>query len=310
MRTCKESRVTAAAGTTILVVAVGPLSMGRTTLTPASQPIAGVGDAEREGLGLGRAEDGGLTAGGAGSEPDCSGRQVDRQSVLSARAQAAGMTTATTPNLLGMRYVHRMMRLDLHRFTTVADAVAAGQTCGDRRARAIVAWLRTLSAEIHHHHTVEDELCWPLIERSAGSAVDLTVLTADHRALDPLLAELDRTVDAFAAATDRHAAAVPLAALLRVLRDELDEHIESEEAAVFPVVEQYVSGEDWADLEKRIRKGGPPIGFLLPRFEAVIRPEERDEVRKLGGPVMWGLFTLLRPAHRRRERLIFGGSAS
>lgn len=216
-------------------------------------------------------------------------------------------TTETAPDLLGMRYAHRMMRFDLHRFTDLARRLAAGEPCDDRRAAAIVAWLRTLRQEIHHHHTVEDELCWPLIERSAGAEIDLEVLSEDHRALDPLLDRLHAATSAFAAGPDRRAAAGSLLAILTTIRDELDEHIESEEASVFPVVERYVSAQDWAELEKAIRKGGPPIGFVLPRFEAVMRPEERAQVRAAAGRVMFALLALLRPGFKRRERLVFGG---
>jgi hemerythrin-like domain-containing protein len=211
-------------------------------------------------------------------------------------------TEKTTPDLLGMTYAHRMMRLDLRRFTELADRLAAGEACGDRRAAAVVGWLRTLSREIHHHHTVEDDLVWPLIERSAGTEIDLGVLTDDHRALDPLLARLDAAVTTF----ERSREAADLAAVLREIRDELDEHIEAEELAVFPVVERYVSAADWAAVEKRIRKDGPPIAFVLPRFEAVMRPEERGRVREAAGPIMFALFGLFRPAFKRKERLVFG----
>ncbi|GAA1871265.1 hypothetical protein GCM10009836_60030 [Pseudonocardia ailaonensis] len=215
------------------------------------------------------------------------------------------MTASTaTPNLLGMRFAHRMMLRDLHRLTEVAQKIAGGDACDARRAAAIATWVRHLCHEIHHHHTVEDELTWPLIERSAGSEVDLAVLSEDHAALDPLLDEIRWAVDAVEARPGI-ATAERLAAALARVRDELDEHIAEEERALFPVIERYVAVKDWEAMEKEIRKGGAPLTFVLPRFEGVVRPEERDEVRRLAGPVMGLLMALVRPAYRRREKLVF-----
>jgi hemerythrin-like domain-containing protein len=210
-----------------------------------------------------------------------------------------------TPNLLGMRFAHRMMLRDLHRLAATAQKIAGGDACDARRATAIATWVRHLCHEIHHHHTVEDELTWPLIERSAGSEVDLAVLSEDHAALDPLLDEIRWSVDAFEGRPGI-ATAERLAAALGRVRDELEEHIGEEERAVFPVIERYVSVKDWEAMEKEIRKGGAPLTFVLPRFEGVVRPEEKEEVRKLGGPVMALLMALVRPGYQRRERLVFG----
>ena len=213
-------------------------------------------------------------------------------------------TTVTTPNLLGMRFAHRMMRRDLHRFTEVARQIAAGAPCDARRADAIAGWLRHLCHEIHHHHTVEDRLTWPLIARSAGSEIDLAVLSEDHAALDPLLDEIRWAVDAFQGRPGI-ATAERLAAALARVRDELDEHVEEEERALFPIIERHVAVADWEEMEKEIRKGGAPLTFVLPRFEGVMLPGEREEVRAMAGPVMGALMALVRPGHRRRERLIF-----
>ncbi|MFR9803114.1 hemerythrin domain-containing protein [Pseudonocardia sp. RS010] len=215
---------------------------------------------------------------------------------------------ATTPDLLGMRLTHRIMRRDLHRLAATAGRLAGGRSCDTRRAKALVRWVTTLADEIHHHHTVEDELTWPLIERHAGTAVDLTVLSDDHRALDPLLDDLRRAAAGFLDAPIHPERAAVLADALGRVRDELDEHIENEEAELFPVIERYVPAAEWQEMEKAIRRGGPPAGFVLPRMAEVAAPGELAALKAEAGPVLVLLLGLLRPRHARRVRPVFGTS--
>ncbi|ETK34153.1 hemerythrin domain-containing protein [Microbispora sp. ATCC PTA-5024] len=204
--------------------------------------------------------------------------------------------SATTPNLLGFRLGHRTMRGDSRRLAETTRAIAEGrQACDARRAAAIRDYVVKLCAGIHHHHKTEDDVLWPVIVRSAGAEVDLSDLTDDHSALDPLLNEIT------AAAGDPAALAKPLARLA----DLLDEHIEEEERLLFPVILGHVSAGDWEQVEKAAQKGGD-IRFELPRIERYVQPSEMAELRKLAGPVLVLLLALLRPGHRRRERLVFG----
>jgi iron-sulfur cluster repair protein YtfE (RIC family) len=209
---------------------------------------------------------------------------------------------ATTPDLLGMRLAHRMMRGDLHRLTAVTERVAAGATYSAASRKALVSWVRTLCHEIHHHHTVEDELTWPLIARSAGTAVDLAPLSDDHAALDPLLDEIRAAADELAAT----GSAGRLAAALARVRDELDEHIETEEAELFPVIERYVPVAGWLEMEKKLRKGGAPLRFVLPRVVETATPDELARITAEAGPVLGMLAGLLRRGHEKRVRLVFG----
>ncbi|AEA24228.1 hemerythrin domain-containing protein [Pseudonocardia benzenivorans] len=219
--------------------------------------------------------------------------------------------TATTPDLLGLRLLHRAMRAELHRTTALAERLADVRTgCSPRRARAVDKWVRDLCAEIHHHHTAEDLDAWPVIAARAGAAVDLTELSDDHAALDPLLDRVRAAAAALATGRpeEQPALAAELAAALSVVRDELDEHIDAEERDVFPVIEQYVPAAEWAGVERavRARKGGPGIAFQLPRIVAAATPAESAAMRKVAGPVLIALLTVVGPAHRRRVRLVFG----
>ncbi|MBN9110303.1 MAG: hemerythrin domain-containing protein [Pseudonocardia sp.] len=223
------------------------------------------------------------------------------------------MTAATTAtaDLLGLRLLHRAMRTELHRTTAMAERLADVRTgCSPKRAKAIDKWVRDLCDEIHHHHTAEDLDAWPVIAARAGAAVDLTELSDDHAALDPLLDRLRAASQALANGRpeEQPALASELAAALRVIRDELDEHIEAEERDVFPIVEQYVPAAEWKAVEAAVqkRKGGPGVAFQVPRIVAVTTPQELAAMRKVAGPVLIALLKVITPAHNRRVRLVFG----
>ncbi|MEU8192883.1 hemerythrin domain-containing protein [Microbispora amethystogenes] len=202
------------------------------------------------------------------------------------------------PNLLGFRITHRAMRADSRRLADATGEIAAGrQPCGPERAAAIKNYVVKLCQGIHHHHKAEDDHLWPLLVRSAGAEVDLSELSEDHSELDPLLAEIQSV------AGDPAELAKPM----RRLADLLDEHIAEEERQLFPVIMRHVTAKDWEELEKHVRKGGDPR-FELPRIERHARPEELAELRKLAGPVLVVMLALLRPGHRRRERLVFGAA--
>ncbi|NUP01352.1 MAG: hemerythrin domain-containing protein [Nonomuraea sp.] len=207
------------------------------------------------------------------------------------------------PNMLGFRIMHRAMRGDTRRLAVLMNAIATGeQQAGEARLAAIATFTTKLCAGIHHHHQAEDDVLWPVIVRSAGAEVDLSDLTDDHAALDPLLEEI--TTAAARLASDGQAAK-RLAKSLGTLADLLDEHIEEEERLIFPIVAAYVSEQDWKKVETEVQKGGD-TRFDLPRIAQYAQPEELAELRGLAGPVLSALLALMARGHRRRQKLIFG----
>ncbi|MFC4942245.1 hemerythrin domain-containing protein [Pseudonocardia sp. GCM10023141] len=226
------------------------------------------------------------------------------------RGTTVSPTRTTVPDLLGITLMHRLMRTDLHRLTDAAERIATGDApCSDRRAAALTGWVLLLCDEIHHHHRAEDEIAWPVIARFAASSVDLAVLSDDHSVLDPLLDLVRASADGFAATTGNDARRVAAAGLqqnLARIRDEIDEHLDAEEASLFPVIEAHVPVAEWEQVDEQVRRGGPGMRFTLPRMAGVATPDEWARLRAAAGPVLGVLIALMRPAHRRRERLVFG----
>ncbi|MEU7824709.1 hemerythrin domain-containing protein [Catellatospora sp. NPDC049133] len=212
------------------------------------------------------------------------------------------------PQPLGFRLAHRAMRGDARRLADLAGRIGAGVVvCDRRRAAALADYVCRVCDGVHLHHDIEDRHLWPVIDRAAGAEVDLAELSDDHRALESLLDQVRAAVTAFAAAPSDRVAARRLAQVLEGLRDLLDEHIEEEERTVLPLVERYVSAADWRRVEAAARLAGDPW-FDLPRIERFAAPDELAELHALAGPVLRVALLLLRPVHRRRERLIFGQS--
>jgi iron-sulfur cluster repair protein YtfE (RIC family) len=107
------------------------------------------------------------------------------------------------PELLGFQINHRAMRGEVRRLAGLATELAAGRQSADAaRTTAIAGFITTLSHGIHHHHTMEDQLLWPAIQRSAGAEVDLRDLSDDHSELDSLLTELNDRAAAFVSTGD------------------------------------------------------------------------------------------------------------
>ena len=174
------------------------------------------------------------------------------------------------PELLGFQINHRAMRGEVRRLAGLATELAAGRQSADAaRTTAIAGFITTLSHGIHHHHTMEDQLLWPAIQRSAGAEVDLRDLSDDHSELDSLLAELNDQAAAFVSTGDASALAVSLTRLA----DMLDEHITEEERLIFPIIKKkYVS------VAEEEGRGRGPQGRQLQG-----RPAEDRAVRQAGG---------------------------
>ncbi|MHC3002994.1 hemerythrin domain-containing protein [Gordonia sp. GN26] len=216
-------------------------------------------------------------------------------------------TANATPDLTGMKIAHRAMLDDTRRFAEILGRIGAGEPCDDRRRRAIGDYLTQLCASIHHHHTIEDDIVWPILTASAGAAVDVRELQDDHTELEALLAVLGTHVGGFAHARsgDDTRAAGDLAETLRQTHELLAEHIADEEKVVFPIVDRYVSVTDWDRVEKAARTGGK-MSFEAPRMFRHADERELAKMRKEAGPIIRAVLGLLIRSYDRREAIIAG----
>lgn len=204
----------------------------------------------------------------------------------------------------GLLLAHRAMLRDLDRLAELTRQLATTRL-DRKRATAVAAYLSDFCDSIHHHHSAEDDVLWPVLERSAGAHVDLTELTDDHAVLGPGLA---RIREGAAALRATHTVSTELAADLADLRDTLHEHIADEERTIVPLIREYVSDDEWNRVESVIRKRGAKMTFEVPRILAVCTDDELAETRRAGGVPVALMIKLLPLAFKRRESLVFGGS--
>jgi len=209
------------------------------------------------------------------------------------------------PELLGITLAHRAMLTDVRRLVAAVTEIGDGRArCSARRADAIARYTELMCESIHHHHTMEDDVLWPVIEASAGSIVDLTELTEDHAALDPRLEIIAHRATAFRVAGGERRIAALLAAELSDLYNLLSEHIAEEERDIFPVIQQHVSVDDWQAVEKTAQRTGR-LTFDGPRTVGASTEEERAILAKDVSPILRLLLTVLAWRHRRFEDVVF-----
>jgi hypothetical protein len=140
--------------------------------------------------------------------------------------------------------IHDAMRRDSLRLPrAVARAAAIDGWTALRR------WFDRFEEAIVHHHQREDDIVWPeLVSRDPSFAVELDRLAADHHALDEAMAAV-RGALARQDADAAHGAAGALAELLH-------DHLAREEAAAFPAIAAAFTADEYAEVERRLSKGG------------------------------------------------------
>ncbi|MET8653660.1 hemerythrin domain-containing protein [Nocardia aurea] len=186
-------------------------------------------------------------------------------------------TTGTAPgrpDTYDMIAVHNAFR---RHFSALPDLVSA-VTPGDlTRARRLIEFLDELGTGLHHHHTGEDELIWPiLLERAPADAAVVLRMEEQHTRITELTERAHREGAEFATTADP-SIRDRLAATLRTLADALDEHMAEEERHILPVVENHMTAPEWQALGERGREHMPKdrqlvfLGFILQGVPDTIR---------------------------------------
>lgn len=200
------------------------------------------------------------------------------------------------PDLTSMYVIHRAMLADLRRLTDLLGGTTPLQPARDEAVREYTALLLT---EVHHHHANEDDVLWPIIERTAGQAVDLAPYTDDHQALAPVL---DRCH------TGLHGDRRQLGRALGDLLDLLDDHIAEEESRLFPIISRFVPYEAYAWAEKQVARRASlgQLTFTAPWLLRYATAEEAARLLAGAGAPLRLLVALTKGRYARRERMVFG----
>ncbi|SEP27756.1 hemerythrin domain-containing protein [Trujillonella endophytica] len=152
-------------------------------------------------------------------------------------------------DLAPMFLMHRAFRRDLDAFAGVVPTVAV-----DDRERwgRLARRFRLFATVLHKHHSGEDRAMWPLLADRGADAAVLESLEAQHAGIDPLLTAVREDLGALAAGTGDAATRERLTAGTARLRDDLAAHLANEESTGMPLVQEYLSPEDWDRLDREV----------------------------------------------------------
>lgn len=219
------------------------------------------------------------------------------------------------PADLTMMYVlHHAFRRDLADFVDAAgrfgvEDLGAWQRLAER-------W-RTFGVLLHDHHTKEDDYLWPLLIHKATRAADLPALAvlaemeAEHKSIDPLLAEVTAAFELMAQAPADDVRTTLIARLAET-RQNLGDHLAHEERDAIAVMQSHVSGEEWAELEAKKFRGGmtfAQVKVLVPWAYKGLDAAATAHLNKKAGPPFRLINRLNRKKFLRADAAAFGTDA-
>jgi iron-sulfur cluster repair protein YtfE (RIC family) len=200
---------------------------------------------------------------------------------------------AETIDFTMMYVTHDALRRDLGRLTSAAAA-------GTARSPAVRAGWENFKAQLHVHHTVEDDDLWPRLYRAVADRPDAVTLLqemeAEHAVLDPLLAAVD---EALAGRPNQ-----PLASRLEGLAAALDAHLTHEEERALPLIQSVLTLEDWRGFAKAMARaqGVKGAAVYVPWIvDGATAAERKRFFAALPRPVRVINRLLWEPRYRRRS---------
>ena len=173
---------------------------------------------------------------------------------------SADDTTALTDTSV-MPFLHTMFRREFRLAAGLVRGVKDGDT---KRARVVAAHLDIVGGHLHHHHTIEDRILWPLLlERVPEELAPIVqLMETQHQVVDAIQDEIAEVLPvwrstAVAAARDQ------LAELLDRLYVHLAEHLDAEEQRLLPIAARCMSQEEWEHMGEVARREGERKHMLL-----------------------------------------------
>lgn len=162
-----------------------------------------------------------------------------------------------------MGVIHSVYRRE-HR---LAGGLVRGVADGDVvRARVVADHLTWLANHLHRHHSLEDEMLWPLLlERVADDVAPVVhLMEGQHRVVDALQTEVAEVLPRWRERADA-ATRERIAALLDRLYVHLVEHLDAEEQRLLPLAARAVHQAEWDAMgeiaRRRTPRGELPLDF-------------------------------------------------
>lgn len=201
-----------------------------------------------------------------------------------------------------MYAVHTMFRREFGALPPLIRGVAAHDLA---RTRIVADHVALVVDLLHVHHQSEDEHCWPKVEsrgpQDAASIAEL--MRSQHEVVAAALEAAEQRTCRWrtsATAADRDALADAIEGLL----PPLVEHLDTEEDKMLPLIDRYLTSEEWADVGK---KGlGDVPGAKVPVLFGMLLQDASNEQRALFkeaiGTPLFAVMSWLGPIAVRRYR--------
>lgn len=206
-----------------------------------------------------------------------------------------------------MPTIHTFFRRELR----LAGGLVRGIPDGDRhRAEVVVGHLDYLRRSLHHHHTIEDELLWPvLLGRVPEELAPIVhLMESQHARVDALLEQVDVALPRLREANDP-ALRDELADTLDTLHAHLVEHLDAEEERLLPIAARCLTQAEWDALGEAGRARSSRKDGLLALGMFQHDGDPGDFAKMLGHappPVRWVLQRAARRAFRRHALRVHG----
>jgi hypothetical protein len=178
---------------------------------------------------------------------------------------------------------------------------------------AVVRHAEFLVNLMHHHHRGEDTGVLPRLQERCPDDVRpiVDVMKSQHAGLDTALEEIRAAARRWAnggSAESRES----LASAAERLIPALTEHLDLEEAEVLPLIDRYLTDEEWAAVIKdeaaTIPKSRLPLIFGMVLYDAddVMRAAMKANIPR----GMWSVYSrLARRAYKKHAQRVFGTSS-
>jgi iron-sulfur cluster repair protein YtfE (RIC family) len=209
----------------------------------------------------------------------------------------------------GMYVMHFAFRRDLAAFASSVRATPLGDQATWEALGA--RWTR-FADTLHHHHSAEDTLYWPVLlaaveaRGTEADRVEVRAMSDEHADIDPLVrACAQGFADVVEHPCEEHRNALDIR--ITGLREVLDEHLRHEESVVLPLVQRVMTTREYLGVEKEIGKSYPvrDIPFIVGWALHGLPVEARDQMFALAGAPYRVVYALVRGRFARAEARAF-----
>ncbi|GAA0798571.1 hemerythrin domain-containing protein [Spirilliplanes yamanashiensis] len=207
------------------------------------------------------------------------------------------------PDTHDMFVVHRVFRRESALLPRLVRAVRPGDTA---RARLVADHARGYALGLHHHHSAEDALVWPLLLARVDLEAELVLRMEEQHervagtlaAIDGLLTTWERTADP--------AVGAELAAAYEAHRAALVEHLTDEEDHLLPLIEEHLTVAEWNRLGERFAVETPKDKLLLFLGALLEEADAQERAHMLGNlpapaRLVWAVYGRFRYARSTRR---------